>query len=99
MLAVTAIANPDSFFNNLSAQGIQYDRLVFQDHYAFQEKDFAAYTNYTLIMTEKDAVKSLQFTHLDLWVMPLIGTFLTSFEQALDHALTALASQAKVHDN
>lgn len=87
VLAMTAIANPESFFASLSAQGIQYDRLAFQDHYAFQEKDFAAYVDYTIIMTEKDAVKSLHFSHPNLWVMPLIGSFSLDFEKALSHAL------------
>jgi len=99
VLAVTAIADPESFFQSLSNQGIQYDRLIFQDHYLFQAKDFAVYMDHTIIMTEKDAIKLLHFTHPDLWVMPLTGSFSASFEQALDHALATLASQAKVPDN
>jgi tetraacyldisaccharide 4'-kinase len=83
VIAITAIAHPTLFIASLSAQGIICETAVFPDHYAFQVKDFSAYKNYEIIMTEKDAVKCLDFCNEHFWCAPLVGYFPLEFLQQI----------------
>jgi tetraacyldisaccharide 4'-kinase len=68
-LAVCGIAFPHSFFNALDSVGIAHEnRLVFVDHkrYSIEEvqrirKEFYAKNCYSVVTTQKDAVKLTQF--------------------------------------
>lgn len=68
-LAVCGIAFPHSFFNALDSAGISHEhRLLFVDHkrYSIEEvqrirKEFYAKNCYSVVTTQKDAVKLMQF--------------------------------------
>lgn len=69
--AVTAIANPNSFFADLEALGWHLKRYAFPDHHAFTYQDVKHLKNETVVMTAKDAVKCKAFAGTDWWVVPV----------------------------
>jgi tetraacyldisaccharide 4'-kinase len=71
LLAVAAIAQPEQFFNMLRAQGLTLARTVaLPDHYDFDSWMRSLNEGYSLVCTEKDAVK-LWRTHPDALAVPL----------------------------
>ena len=60
--ALAGIGNPQRFFDTLQALDVVVDGQDFKDHYVFSEVDFARLdSTKPLIMTEKDAVKCIEF--------------------------------------
>jgi tetraacyldisaccharide 4'-kinase len=66
-VAITAIANPNRFFTQLSAEGLQFEQVEFVDHHYFSLEDLQSYQTSTVLMTEKDAVKCQALAGLDWW--------------------------------
>lgn len=66
-VVITAIANPDRFFQQLSDEGIQFEGIEFPDHHYFSFEDLQSYQNSTVLMTEKDAVKCQTLAGQDWW--------------------------------
>lgn len=87
LLALAAIAQPEVFFGMLRAQRVPLaTTLALPDHYDFSSWKPNEYVGYTLICTEKDAVKLWQHQPQALAV-PLVCTLPLEFWQQLD-ALT-----------
>ncbi len=89
LLALAAIAKPEDFFAMLRAQGLQLARtLALPDHHDFKSWSGREYEDYTLLCTEKDAVKlwPVQPTAL---AVPLIFTPEPAFMAKLDRLLAA----------
>jgi tetraacyldisaccharide 4'-kinase len=96
LLAVAAIAQPQAFFSMLEAQGLVLAKTqALPDHYDFHSWLRPLDKPYTLICTEKDAVK-LWENHPDALAVPLAFTSEPSFLTALDALLTPLL---KVHQD
>lgn len=55
--ALAGIGNPQRFFADLEAQGLQVEATEFADHHGFSLEDLLPFQGKTLIMTAKDAVK------------------------------------------
>lgn len=90
LLALAAIAKPEAFFAMLRAQGLPLARtLALPDHYDFDSWQPNEYEGYTLICTEKDAVK-LWHKHAAAWAVPLLFKPEPDFLNALDNRLSAL---------
>jgi len=71
--AIAGIANPDAFFKQLRKAGFQVIEHAFTDHHNYQADDLN-YSDYPLIMTEKDGVKCRRFQSLQsksVWFMPI----------------------------
>lgn len=68
-VAVTGIAQPDSFFNLLTKLGINHHPQAFADHYQFKAGDLDP--DARVVMTEKDAVKCRAFAGPDWWALEL----------------------------
>ena len=66
-VVITAIADPDRFFQQLSDEGLQFERIEFLDHHYFSFEDLQNYQNSTVLMTEKDAVKCQALAGQDWW--------------------------------
>jgi tetraacyldisaccharide 4'-kinase len=93
VLAVAGIATPESFFALLRGQGIVLAKTqALPDHYDFDSWSRNEYEGYTLICTEKDAVKLWQHRP-DAIAVPLIQTAPDSFYQALDEGLAHARAQ------
>jgi len=69
--AVAGIGNPERFFAQLRAAGIDVIPHPFDDHFPYAEKDLDFGDGLPVLMTEKDAVKCRAFTRLDLWSVPV----------------------------
>lgn len=91
LMALAAIAQPEAFFTMLRAHGLQLDRvLALPDHYDFESYSRNSYKGYTLICTEKDAVKLWPLEPQALAVA-LELSLPDAFWQALDARLDTLA--------
>jgi tetraacyldisaccharide 4'-kinase len=66
--AVAAIGQPDKFFELLTEKGLTITGTGFADHYRFEAKDLPLGT---ILMTEKDAVKCMDFAEERMWFVPL----------------------------
>ena len=66
-VVITAIADPDRFYQQLSDEGLQFERIEFLDHHYFSLEDLQNYQNSTVLMTEKDAVKCQTLAGQDWW--------------------------------
>ena len=91
LLALAGIAKPEDFFAMLRAQGLALTRtLALPDHYDFNSWLGNEYEGYTLICTEKDALK-LWPLEPDALAVPLLVTpepaFLTQLDARLDRLL------------
>lgn len=73
--AVAGIGNPQRFFDLLRAEGIKVIEHALPDHHAFLATDLAFDDPHPIIMTEKDAVKCLDFDSSSLvkkcWYLPV----------------------------
>lgn len=67
--AVAGIGNPQKFFHTLKKLGITVIEHPFPDHYWFTEKDLEFGDEKAIIMTEKDAVKCLNFAPENSWAL------------------------------
>lgn len=68
-VAVSGIAQPDSFFNLLTKLGINHQPRAFTDHFQFKAGDIEQGAR--VVMTEKDAVKCRSFAGPDWWALEL----------------------------
>lgn len=92
VVALAGIAKPESFFAMLRARGIDpTDCIALPDHYDFDSWKRPSHKAYSLVCTEKDAVK---LWHLapDALAVPLVFTPEPAFFAALDAKLSKLSS-------
>ena len=93
--AVAGIAQPQRFFDLLSAAGVQAAGLALADHERYLQLPWPAAAR-ELVVTEKDAVKlrperiALECPGLQVWVAPLDFRPETAFWSRLDAALDAV---------
>jgi tetraacyldisaccharide 4'-kinase len=89
LCAVAAIAHPEAFFAMLRAQGmILADTIALPDHYNYDSWSRPHPLTYTLICTEKDAVKVWK-THPDALAVPLQVNIPPEFFTALAKKLSS----------
>ncbi|MBC7786087.1 MAG: tetraacyldisaccharide 4'-kinase [Methylophilaceae bacterium] len=73
--AVAGIGNPQRFFKQLTAMGLQFKSQAFPDHHQFVSADFncnsASLADDIIVMTEKDAVKCQHFANSRMWYLPI----------------------------
>ncbi|RZI96001.1 MAG: tetraacyldisaccharide 4'-kinase, partial [Variovorax sp.] len=92
VVALAGIAKPESFFAMLHARGIApVESIALPDHYDFDSWRRPSHGAYSLVCTEKDAVKLWQVAP-DALAIPLIFTPEPAFFSALDASLAKLSS-------
>lgn len=69
--AVAGIANPSSFFNLLSKEGLAIIKKPLPDHHVITAEDICFDDDIPVMITEKDAVKCSQFKSGNIWVVQL----------------------------
>ncbi|QDQ40660.1 tetraacyldisaccharide 4'-kinase [Legionella geestiana] len=84
--AVAGTGNPGRFFETLSALGIAHHPYPFPDHHPFEARDLA-FSEPTVLMTEKDAVKCQPFATETMYCLPVEATLSPDFWEALCRAL------------
>ncbi len=73
--AVAGIGNPQRFFGDLRARGLEVIGHAFPDHYALAAADLAFGDGLAVLMTEKDAVKCGELADARLWYVPVEAAF------------------------
>ncbi len=81
--ALAGIGNPQRFFNQLTAAGLNCDTHAFPDHHAFSAKDLHFKDGHAVIMTEKDAVKCSGFAQAHHWYLPIDAQLPEAFSEKL----------------
>jgi tetraacyldisaccharide 4'-kinase len=90
LIAVAAIAKPEAFFQMLRERGLVPQRgIALPDHHDFSDWEPPPGNGYTLICTEKDAVK-LWRRAPDALALPLVFEPEPAFFSALDAKLSSL---------
>jgi tetraacyldisaccharide 4'-kinase len=94
LIALAGIAQPESFFSMLKAQGLRLtETIALPDHYDFDSWKRRFHAGQTLICTEKDAVKlrrSAWAQELQILAVPLQLSLPEQFTQALLSSLHGL---------
>lgn len=85
--AVAGIGNPERFFAQLRAAGIEVLPHPFPDHHDFCPADLEFGDGLPVVMTEKDAVKCETFAVPDAWVCPVDAVLGPQLEIRLQHVL------------
>jgi tetraacyldisaccharide 4'-kinase len=88
--AVAAIGNPRRFFESLRQHGLTLEARAFPDHHAYRQHDLAHTAKLPVLMTEKDAVKCLDFATPNLWYVPVEARLPHHFGQQLLNQLKNL---------
>jgi tetraacyldisaccharide 4'-kinase len=85
--AVAGIGNPDRFFAQLSAAGLNVIEHPFSDHHPFAAGDVEFGDAHPVLMTEKDAVKCRAFARSGTWSVPVRAELPQSFFDGLEARL------------
>ncbi|MEQ1621878.1 MAG: tetraacyldisaccharide 4'-kinase [Methylococcales bacterium] len=81
--ALAGIGNPGRFFAMLAVAGVDCKTHSFPDHYQFQRQDIEFKTGQAVLMTEKDAVKCIDFAGDQHWFVPVTAVPEADFGQRL----------------
>lgn len=81
--AIAGIGNPQRFFRQLAAAGLDCETIAFPDHHAFAADDLAFNDERPLLMTEKDAVKCAAFARSNHWYLPISAELPETFAEHL----------------
>ena len=81
--AVAGIGNPQRFFSELRAHGLEVIEHAFPDHHPLTAAQVAFADTLPVLMTEKDAVKCTSFAQPAWWSVPVAATFGETQERAL----------------
>ena len=87
--AVAGIGNPQRFFADLRARGLELIEHPFPDHHAFAAADLDFGDGLAVLMTEKDAVKCRAIAGPRLWYVPVEAAFSEADSRRLLDLVTA----------
>lgn len=90
--AVAGIGNPSRFFAMLRQQGLEVREHAFSDHHRFSAEDLSLDDELPILMTEKDAVKCVDFAQPRHWYVQAEAELDESFAQDLDTLLRGVVS-------
>ena len=97
LVALAGIANPEAFFDMLRSRGLRLEQTIaLPDHHHFTMEDLSALTGYTVLCTEKDAVKLFALpgpSSLKILAVPLEFSPEPAFFTALNGLLAPFISQ------
>ncbi|SFV69312.1 Tetraacyldisaccharide 4'-kinase [hydrothermal vent metagenome] len=80
---VSGIANPKRFWETLKKLQIRLETRSFADHYKFTKDDFIEIQDMPIIMTDKDAVKCLDFATENMWSLTVKASLEDDFYKSL----------------
>ena len=90
--AVAGIGHPGRFFAALREQGLSPIEHPFPDHHAFSRDDLRFSPPHPVLMTEKDAVKCLEFPLAGAYAVPVRAELEAGFFSALHERLAEWSS-------
>jgi tetraacyldisaccharide 4'-kinase len=90
--AVAGIGNPQRFFRDLRARGLELVEHPFPDHHPFTVADLTFGDDLPVLMTQKDAVRCREIEDARLWYVPVVARFSEpQAQELLDRVVLALA--------
>ena len=90
--AVAGIGNPQRFFRDLRARGLELVEHPFPDHHPFTVADLTFGDDLPVLMTQKDAVRCREIEDARLWYVPVVAQFSEpQAKELLDRVVLALA--------
>ena len=90
--AVAGIGNPQRFFLDLRAAGLDILEHPFPDHHPFTGAELTFGDDLPVLMTQKDAVRCREIADARLWYVPVLARFSDSqSRELLDRVVRALA--------
>ncbi|HBF47041.1 MAG TPA: tetraacyldisaccharide 4'-kinase [Shewanella frigidimarina] len=97
VVAMAGIGKRSSDLNSISQLGYKVVKTVeFADHQAFDQKQLSDLSvQYSLLMTEKDAVKCRDFAQSNWWYLPVNAKLNSEFDHALLSQLQQVAQTKK----
>lgn len=81
--AMAGIGNPQRFFDLLKQYGLECQTHSFPDHYIYTKKEIYHKQAEAVFMTEKDAVKCLDFASEQHWFVPVQAVLESQFSENL----------------
>jgi tetraacyldisaccharide 4'-kinase len=93
--AIAGVGNPAKFFSYLRGNGIRTIEHEFPDHYQFKAKDICFDDDFSVVMTEKDAVKCTEFASTEHWFLPIDVKMTNAFEHRLTILLKDISNGQK----
>ena len=81
--AVAGIGNPQRFFDDLKASGLDIIEHAYPDHYPFKKADLDFGEIQPIVITEKDAVKCQRFYLHNVWYQPIKAVLDNQFTEQL----------------
>ncbi len=69
--AVAGIGEPERFFAHLRALGLSFEAHAYPDHHAYRMQDLEFENADAVLMTEKDAIKCVDFARETWWALPV----------------------------
>jgi tetraacyldisaccharide 4'-kinase len=81
--AVAGIGNPERFYDTLSEYGLKFHKENYPDHYSFSQDDFDKSGQNAIVMTEKDAVKCVDFADDRMFYLSVKASLDDTFWQKL----------------
>jgi tetraacyldisaccharide 4'-kinase len=91
---VAGIGNPQRFFRDLRARGLDIVEHAFPDHHPFTGADLTFGDALPVLMTQKDAVRCREIEDARLWYVPVVARFSEpQARELLDRVALALAPQ------
>lgn len=88
--AVAGIGHPQRFFDGLRLAGLHVQAHAFRDHHAYVPADLSFDDALPVIMTEKDAVKCVDFAQDNWWYLPVQAVFSPGDSARIDALLRRL---------
>ena len=85
--AVAGIGNPQRFFQQLAAGGLEIIAHPYPDHHRYRSSELQFGDGLPVLMTEKDAVKCRGFAAVNRWYLPVAASFAPQDGAALLAAL------------
>jgi len=80
VVAIAGIGNPQRFFSALAQRGLTISGVAFADHQHYHAEDFTPFSQQTILMTEKDAVKCAAFATTNMWYVPVESELNNGFD-------------------
>ena len=94
VFAFAGIRHPEKFFGMLKACGIESRDHSFSDHHEFDQQDFDSVqgSDHVVLMTEKDAVKCMEFAQPNWWYVRLKAEPEKAFQEEFSRRLKQLTA-------
>jgi tetraacyldisaccharide 4'-kinase len=102
VIALCAIANPQSFLTSLSSFGFEIELKAFDDHHEFNHDDVSEFKDKIIITTQKDAVKLTSLNLTNVFVLPIVINLpektIVEIQQLVDSLCQKSPLKRKTHD-